>query len=528
MGGGKRWTSYKREAPTGRFDAIVIGSGIGGLATAAHLSKAGKRVLVLEQHYVAGGFTHAFHRPGFDWDVGVHYVGAMQPGSFLRRQFEAVGDGSLEWADMGEVYDVVRIGSEEFRFPKGRRALREALLARFPDEERAIDEYFRSVAEVQKKSRLYFTERAVPELVANLAGGVMRRGLLAWSDRTTKEVLDELGASPLLQAVLTTQYGDYGLPPRQSSFAIHAMVANHYFGGGYYPVGGAARIAESIAPVIEAAGGAVLVSAEVSSIVVEDGVAVGVMMSDGAVLRAPVVVSNAGVALTFRKLLPAEVAARHGYDRMLRSVRPSASHVSLYVGLSKTASELKLPKHNYWLYPHEDHDRALRDAEQSPDAALPLVYVSFPSAKDPDFEVRHPGHATIELVTVAPWAWFSKWDGSRWKKRGEDYDALKAKLSERLLSELGRLLPEAREHVVHAELSTPLSTKHFAAWEQGEIYGIDHGPERFRQRWLKPKTKIPGLYLTGQDVVTCGVSGALLGGAMCASVLLKTNLLTGA
>jgi all-trans-retinol 13,14-reductase len=524
--GRKRWESYKRATLEGAFHAIVIGSGLGGLAAAAHLAKAGQRVLVLEQHYVAGGFTHVFHRPGFEWDVGVHYVGGMQPGSFLQKQFAAIGDGSLEWADMGDVYDEVHVGAEVFRFPKGRRALRAALVERFPSEEAAIDGYFAAIAAVRKTSLFYFAEKAVPNLLAGVAGGLMRRGLLQWSDRTTKQVLDELGASPLLQAVLTTQYGDYGMPPKQSSFAIHAMVANHYFHGGYYPVGGSGRIAESIAPIIEAAGGKILVSAEVTAIVVEGGAAVGVRMKDGKVLRAPVVISDAGAELTFRKLLPQEVAKQHGYDAHLRSVRPSASHVSLYVGLDQSAEALALPRNNFWIYPHDDHDRAIADAEANPEAPLPLVYVSFPSAKDPTFAERHPGRATIELVTVAPWGWFSQWDGTRWKKRGADYEALKARLTERLTAELERLVPQTKGRVVHAELSTPLSTKHFAAWEHGEIYGLDHGPERFRQRWLKPKTKVPGLYLAGQDVVTCGVAGALLGGILCASALLKKNLLS--
>jgi all-trans-retinol 13,14-reductase len=239
-----------------------------------------------------------------------------------------------------------------------------------------------------------------------------------------------------------------------------------------------------------------------------------------------VVISDAGAELTFRKLLPQEVAKQHGYDAHLRSVRPSASHVSLYVGLDQSAEALALPRNNFWIYPHDDHDRAIADAEANPEAPLPLVYVSFPSAKDPTFAERHPGRATIELVTVAPWGWFSQWDGTRWKKRGADYEALKARLTERLTAELERLVPQTKGRVVHAELSTPLSTKHFAAWEHGEIYGLDHGPERFRQRWLKPKTKVPGLYLAGQDVVTCGVAGALLGGILCASALLKKNLLS--
>lgn len=519
------WASYKRATLDDPFHAIVIGSGIGGLAVAAHLAKAGQRVLVLEQHYVAGGFTHVFHRPGFEWDVGVHYIGGLKPGSFLQRQFAAISDGSLEWADMGDVYDEVRVGPEAFRFPKGRRALRAALVERFPGEAAAIDGYLAAIASVQKASRLYFAEKAVPHLVAALAGGLMRRGLLRWSDRTTKSVLDDLGASPLLQAVLTTQYGDYGMPPKQSSFAIHAMVVNHYIHGGYYPVGGSGRIAESIAPVIEAAGGRLLVAAEVTAIVVEGGKAVGVRMKDGQELRAPVIISDAGAENTFRTLLPREVAARHGYDALLRGVRPSPSHISLYVGLDQSAEALGLPRHNFWIYPHEDHDRAMAEAEANPEAPLPLVYVSFPSAKDPTFAERHTRRATIELVTVAPWGWFSQWDGTRWKQRGAAYDAHKARLTDRLLGELARLLPQTSGHIVHAELSTPLSTKHFAAWAHGEIYGLDHTPARFRQRWLKPQTQVPGLYLTGQDVVTCGVAGALLGGVLCASVILRKNLL---
>ena len=526
MSGRKTWDSYKRGVPAGTFDAIVIGSGLGGLAAAAHLARhAKKRVLVLEQHYVAGGFTHVFHRPGFEWDVGVHYVGGMQPGSFLQRQFAAIGDGTLEWADMGEVYDEAHIGSEVFRFPKGRRELREALLQRFPDEKAAIDGYFSAIAEVQKASRFYFAEKALPGFAAGVAGGLMRRKLLAWSDRTTHDVLTELAASPRLSAVLTTQYGDYGLPPKASSFAVHAMVASHYFHGGYYPVGGSGRIAESIAPAIEAAGGAILVSAEVTEITVENGRATGVKMKDGRVLCAPLVISDAGVDLTFRKLLPRDAAERHRYPEKLKQVRPSASHVSLYVGLDKGADELNLPRHNLWIYPHEDHDRAVAEAEENPDAPLPVVYISFPSAKDPSFAERHPHRATIELVTMAPWGWFSTWDGTRWKKRGADYDGLKARITERLLAELTKHVPQAIAHVKHAELSTPLSTKHFAAWEHGEIYGLDHGPQRFREKWLRPKTEVPGLYLTGQDIVTCGVAGALLGGALCASAILKKNLL---
>src|SRR5512139_1026123 len=105
-----RARSYKREHPTGPWDAIVIGSGIGGLATAALLAKyGGKKVLVLERHYTPGGYTHVFHRPGYEWDVGVHYIGDVHRGSMLRAAFDVIGDGGIEWEDMGEVYDRIVI-----------------------------------------------------------------------------------------------------------------------------------------------------------------------------------------------------------------------------------------------------------------------------------------------------------------------------------------------------------------------------------------------------------------------------------
>ncbi len=91
------------------------------------------------------GYTHVFHRPGYEWDVGVHYIGDVAPGSTTRRVFDDISDGRIEWADMGEVYDRVIIGGEIYDLPKGRRNLRDMLVSRFPAEEAGIDRYFEAV-----------------------------------------------------------------------------------------------------------------------------------------------------------------------------------------------------------------------------------------------------------------------------------------------------------------------------------------------------------------------------------------------
>ena len=175
---GEPWRPGAAQEP---WDAIVVGSGIGGLAAAALLARHGKRqVLVLERHYTAGGFTHVFHRPGYEWDVGVHYVGDTSPGCFLRRLFDDVTDGALDWADMGEVYDRVVMGGEVYDFPRGRAALEAALGRHFPDARAALHQYFALVEETVDVIHAHFQAKAMPAL--------LRRSPAPFAQRRFKEL----------------------------------------------------------------------------------------------------------------------------------------------------------------------------------------------------------------------------------------------------------------------------------------------------------------------------------------------------
>ena len=162
------------------------------------------------------------------------------------------------------------------------------------------------------------------------------------------------------------------------------MVANHYFEGGAYPIGGSARIAETILPVIQRAGGEVLTNAPVDEVIIKKGRAVGVRLEDGKELFAPIIISNAGVVNTINRLLPEDVATRYGFKKNLKGVEPSVAHMSLYIGCNETADELGLSKTNLWVYPGEDHNASIENFLNDPDnSPLPVAYLSFPSAKDP-------------------------------------------------------------------------------------------------------------------------------------------------
>lgn len=515
-------TRFRPRLARNDYDVIIIGSGIGGLTTAALLAKLGKRVCVLEQHYTAGGYTHSYEREGYEWDVGVHYIGEVhKPWSTIRRVFDVISDGQLQWAPMDAHYDRIVIGEQTYDYVAGREEFKAEMRRHFPGEGAALDRYVDLLSEVSAKVPRFFAGQALPRSVGVLYSQLRRLWLPDYFFKTTREVLEGLTSNQQLIGVLTAQWGDYGLPPAEAAFVMHAMVAKHYITGGNYPVGGASKIAETIIPVIEAAGGHVFTYAGVDKVLVENGRAVGVRLQKDAVeIRAPQIVSCAGLVPTYTRLLEPQVAERHGLLTQLPKAKLSAATLCLYAGFKGSAAELKLPKTNYWVYPTHDHDHNVSSFMAGQNAAMPLIYISFPSAKDPAWDAQYPNKATVEIVAPTQPEWFAKWKGTTWGKRGADYDAFKAELTAQLLETLYQHQPQLRGALDFCELGTPLSTEWFQWNEQGEIYGIDHTVERFEQHWIHTQTPLKGLYLTGADTVTAGVGGALMAGVLTASRLL--------
>jgi all-trans-retinol 13,14-reductase len=511
-----------------QFDAIIIGSGTGGLSIASLLAQAGKKILLLEQHHRIGGYSHAFQRQGYTWDVGLHYVGQVHiPGTLLNKVFRYITKEQLEWAPLDDVYDRVVFGETEYQFPRGRQNLMQALKRYFPDraDHDSIDAYFKLLDEVANVSIGYYIEKVMPPFLAKIFGGWLRRGVLKYSDKTTLKVLRGLTSNKKLIGVLTAQYGDYGLQPKESSFYMHAVLANHYMEGAGYPVGGAPRLAETVIPVIEAAGGAVVFAARVKQILVENNRAVGVLMEDGGQLRSKLVISDAGVVNTFANLLSPEVNNQHQLNEKLQNLTPSLAHMGLYVGIKEDNTALKLPKCNYWVFPDEYDHALLQSKSTSLESPLPVAFASFPSAKDPHSNISHPGRTTAEVIILVPFDWFKQWDGTKKHQRGEDYEAVKKQMAEKMFEILYRVAPQLRGKVDYFEVSSPLSAKHYVGHPSGEIYGTAHTPKRFRQTFLKPHTPVKNLYLTGQDAMIASISGGVMGGVLCASAILKKNLL---
>lgn len=506
----------KRVPDVRAFDTIIIGSGIGGMTTAALLARAGQKVLVLEQHYVPGGFTHTFRRKGFVWDVGVHLVGEMSDKSLPGRLLAHLTEGRLEWADVGPVYDTFHFPDDfSIAFPDNPKDFAAALKEAFPDSSAEIDAYLSEVRATVRSMKSWMLGRAIPGRLGALLGGSMGREAARRLAQPTEQVLAELVSDPKLRAVLTAQWGYHGSPPSQAAWALQALIVRHFMYGASYPVGGAARIAPALLQGVADRGGWTRICADVEQILIDKGRAVGVRMADGEEIYAPRVISAIGAHSTVTRLLPDH--ARGGWAAPIERLGPSPAHLSLYLGFEGDLEQAGGSRSAEWFYQTWDHEVAMWEVDpDKPVPTPPVLFTSYPTLKDPEHDPGPKQRHTGEIVTFVPFEAFERWRGTPWRKRGADYQAFKQRMTDAMLDVLFERHPAMRDMLVHAELGTPLSTDLFARPYNGAIYGLAGVPQRFGTQALRPQTPIPGLYLSGSDVFVCGVVGAMIGGVLAA------------
>lgn len=509
------------------YDIILIGSGMGALTVGSIMSQLrDKRVLILERHYVMGGFTHEFGRKQkYSWDVGIHYVGDMHEGAMLRRLSDIVTRGGVRWNQMpADCFEKFVYPDFTFRVPASEEEYLGRLIEMFPAEEAALRAYFEDVRTMNgwfgrhnMKSPEPFVDRVRQKL--QISG-------FDTANITTADYFNKNFTDPKLRALLASQWGDYGIPPSKSPFVLHCSVVYHYFHGGYYPEGGASTIAESVKPIIEERGGRVLLSHEVEEILVENGEAKGVRVrnlrarpakGDQEVFEffAPVIISNAGAHLTYNKLLPesVEIPFRQQLNDFYKK-HSIVSSVTLYLGLKSDPRELphEFRGENHWIFAGYDHDTNFAGDAQwmTGDAPVSGAYMSFPSLKNKQAKAH-----TAEIIGLTEFAPFQKWaESTTWKKRGEDYEALKEKIAKKLIAYVDSRYPGFADLVEFYELSTPLTTNFFTGHFKGSIYGVPSVRERFvssEAPWCQANTPVKNLYLTGADASSPGIAGALMG-----------------
>jgi all-trans-retinol 13,14-reductase len=381
-------------------------------------------------------------------------------------------------------------------------------------------------------------------------------GYSKWATVTVQEVLEDLTDNKELQAVLAANYWDLGTDPSHAPFITHAVLVNAFSGGAYYPHGGPSNIPNKIVKTITANGGKVFICAKVQRILVDENSkqVKGVEMDDGSEIKSKLVVSDVGLINTATHLLPSGLIDVD-FDEGGSKLHPSGTCLSLFVGLKEDPKSLNLPSGVCFIHPSNDlvanyeklQNMSLEDAlkgdtvEETMEGEfnhLGPIFVSFPSKNDKAWETDFPGKSTIEILASVPWKWFepyeSQWDKET-KSHGKEYETLKLRLADKTWQRVVEVfeatcptLPKGLESIDHYVIGTPLTYSHFLGSDHGALYGLDHDMKRFEPSMqylrLRPKVpEVPGLYLSGQDVASGGINGAMLGGLLCAGVVLNVD-----
>jgi all-trans-retinol 13,14-reductase len=498
-------------------DVIVIGSGMGGMTTAAALSRLEHRVLLLEQAQTIGGLTHSFTRNGFAWDVGLHYCGTFGHDQRTGQILDWLSGGTIDFRSVGTVYDTLYF-PDGFEISVGRpaEAYKMELKDRFPDNSAEIDAYFEALLSAEEAAGLVAAERSMPEPLRAAHHWWSKKRIQRWCGRTTGEVIAEIVTDPRLAAVLSAQWGTFGGKPKEASFGIHAAVMGHYLEGAGYPVGGAGAIAKGLVPVIESAGGSARTGTPVSAILFDGDRAIGVRTESGEEFRAPAIASAIGAGETVKRLLPAEIREQE-WAREIAALKPSICHFNVFLGFEGDIARYGANRSNHWFYESWDTNDGIWSAGD--DEPVPMMFVSFPSLKDAAHDPGPSNRHTGDLLVWADWSSVAKFAGGGVEEHASDWAAFKEGVEARLMEFFATKFPALAPLVVYQELGTPFATASFTGHEKGAIYGVETTPRRMLSEALYAKTPVPGLYLTGQDVMTPGIAGALWGGMFGAAAI---------
>ena len=487
------------------FDTVIIGSGLGGLVCAAILSKEGQRVCVLEKNDQVGGSLQTFQHHGSQHDTGVHYMGSLDKGQNLYQLFQYLG--LLERLELKrlsrDAFDVVLFENDPVAYPfaQGYENFKAQMLAIFPEEENAIDEYTRLIKAACSQFPFYNISTAAH--FDNL-------DLLA---APAKKTIAELTRNTKLQSVLAGNNMLYAGVENQTPFYVHALVVNSFIESSWRCAKGGDQLAKLLAKTIKQQGGEVMRKAAVTSIKEADGKVAYVQLSTGEKVRGDRFISNLHPANTLQLL--DSTLLRSAYKNRISRLENSVGSFVLYLELEE--NKVPYTNSNYYYFEQEDVWRGTTcNAED-----WPYTYGLFEAVpkKNPQFA------EVVSIMTYMKWEEVLPWENSHNtnlnpESRGESYELFKKAKAEKLLAVVAKKFPDLVKHIKHYEASTPLSYRDYLGYPKGSIYGVIKDYNEPIKTMISPNTRLENLFLTGQNIKLHGILGVTLSAFVTCSAIL--------
>ncbi len=486
-------------------EVVIVGSGLGGLICGAILSKNGYHVTVLERNKQIGGNLQTFSRDKVIFDSGVHYVGGLEKGQNLYKIFKYLGifdKLKLQRLDE-EAFDRIVFLSDqkEYKYAQGYDRFAETLTAEFPEEKENILKYCKAIRDICSKFPMY-------QLKAG--DGLSKESVLGID---TKAFIESITDNVRLRNVLAGNNGLYAGIPDQTPIYVHALVLNSYVESSWRFVDGGSQIARLLSKIITGAGGVVKNRTEITRFHEEGGKLQFVEDATGNRYSGDYFISNMHPARTL-EMLESHII-RNVYRNRVKNLENSLS--AFMINITLKPGMMKYEKTNYYCFLQDDVWAAMDHTDET----WPLSYCLFYSASSKSETYAD----ALTLIAFMRFEEVEKWKDSfntvlKPDTRGDEYEKFKKDKSEKLISLASERFPALKDAVQSYYCATPLTFRDYMGTHDGSIYGIAKNYKDPLRTFISPRTRIPNLLFTGQNINLHGVLGVAISSLVTCSEIL--------
>lgn len=489
-----------------QHDVVIVGSGLGGLACGTILAKEGYKVCILEKNKQIGGNLQTYVRDRVIFDSGVHYVGGLDKGQNLYQLFKYLGImDKLKLRKMDEdVFDAIVFEGDPviYKYAQGYENFIRSLAKQFPGEEQTLRTYCAAIKEVCSKFPLY-----------NLRSGGGLFEKMSALEMDTKTFIESLTPNKKLQNVLAGNNLLYAGAAYKTPFYVHALIVNSYIESSYRFINGGSQISRYLSREIHSHGGKILKHIKVVKLKEECGQIAYAETDKGVKYYGKIFISNVHPSQTLD--MTDSTVIKKAYRNRIKSLENSIS--TFYVNVVMKKDSFKHLNHNYYYFEQEDPWGVLNYTQEN----WPLGFALF-------FTTAAPYEEFTEGVTVMAYMRFEdvkKWENtfntvSNESSRGEDYEAFKKQKAEILFDYVEKQFPGFKSCIKSYTTATPLSARDYIGTEDGSLYGLTKDYKDPLKSFISPRTKIPNLLLTGQNLNLHGVLGVTVSSVLTCSQIL--------
>lgn len=488
-----------------RYDVLIIGSGLGGLICGYILAREGYKIGILEKNRKIGGCLQSFRRNGVVFDTGIHYVGSLDEGQVLHQLFRYLGimDRLNVRRLDSDGFDIISIDQQEYKYAMGYENFKATLGSYFPEEQKNIAEYAQQIKQVADSIDLYNLREINDQQ-------------WSYTDFFREKAFDYISSitqNRRLRQVLSGLNALYAGEPHKSSLYMHAVINNHYIESAYRFVDGVSQVAELLAENIRKMGGSIITHAKARKFVFRNQKLEGVSTEQGGIYLARYVISDIHPSNTMQMIEPGMI--RKAYRKRLENLENTISAFTLYIVLKDGC----IPSMNYNYY-HYSGDQVWAVSNYSTES-WPQVCAIFPVAGSKDARYTRG----LSVMTYMTYDEVKAWEHTKTGRRGEDYQAFKNKKARQLLDYVEQAIPGIQGCIDSYYAATPLTLRDYTGTPSGSMYGVARDAGNPMKSFLFPQTKIPNLFLTGQNLNLHGMLGVSIGALLTCREFVDINQL---